>query len=730
VVVGHFNQCAIARYNPSAQSLLVNSTQPDDIQNRLLVARLPAMPQVLLKLIELCQTDEAGMSELAKLIENDAGMTNRVLQVANSAAYHRGGRKVNLMQALGVLGADMIKMLVISESVFQTFNGFAHTGSVDLRSFWKHSLTAAMVARDIAKAMAYPQVEEAYLAGLLHDVGRLALLAAAPDIYHFNFQTADNSNLCSIEQRTLHISHAEAGAWLIERWQMDSFLADSVLYHHEDSARLEGAHPLVRLVHLAHLLSDQAPESALAADTGSICGISDDTLQNIHQGAQAQVTKAAEYLGIDLSGAETLLQPVATTTPVQKVSPVQQRLNEEIRNRALTAEMGQLFARQKSDAQLLECVRQNARLLFGLDDGVVFLMNGTRGGLVGASVGEHQQRLADFSITLAGGGGMAEAVLQRSLVFLTKNRGLPSLAEAQLLRVFNADSLICLPLATSTRCLGLLVGGVEAWRVAELKRQDKFLLAFGAQAASALEMAAKERGEMDRRIARLRDEQLQNSRKVVHEANNPLAIIKNYLGVLDDKVARQEPVAGEIAILNEEIDRVGSIIKEFAGVKPPAPATAVEVNRVLNDIVRLFRESRFLPATVQIAAQVPDQACHMLGTVDTLKQILVNLIKNAVEAMPRGGRIEVINRGLTQREGVDYVELLVNDTGPGLPDDVLAKLFSPVRSSKAGDNRGLGLSIVHGLVKKLAGSIACKSSPLGTSFEILLPARLSLAPQP
>jgi HD-like signal output (HDOD) protein/signal transduction histidine kinase len=700
----------------------VNSTQPDDIRNRLLVARLPAMPQILLKLLELCQADEAGMAELAKLIENDAGMTNRVMQVANSAAYHRGGRKVSLMQALGMLGGDMIKMLVISESVFQTFNGFAHTGSVDLRGFWKHSLTAAVVARDIAKAMNYAQTEESYLAGLLHDVGRLALLAAAPDVYHFNFQTPDNDNLCSVEQRTLHISHAEAGAWLIERWQMDSFLADSVLYHHEETARLEGAHPLVRLVHLAHLLSDQPAGTPMPLATGAICGIADDALQVIFQGAEAQVVKAADFLGIDLSGAESLAHPVAVPTPLPPSNPVQQRLTDEIRNRALIAEMGQLFAKQKGDAQLLECVRQNARILFGLDDGVVFLMNSNRGGLVGVSVGENQQRLADFSIPLTGGGGMAEAVLQRSLVFLTKNHGLPSLAEAQLLRAFDADSLICLPIATSTRCLGLLVGGLEAWRVAELKRQNKFLLAFGAQAATALELAAKERGEMDRRIARLREEQLQNSRKVVHEANNPLSIIKNYLGVLDDKLARQQPVAGEIAILNEEIDRVGSIIKEFAGVKPPVPATVVEVNRVVSDIVRLFRESRFLPSTVQISARVPAQGCNMLGTVDTLKQILVNLIKNAVEAMPRGGRIEVINNGLTQRDGADYFELLVNDTGPGLPDEVLAKLFSPVRSSKAGENRGLGLSIVHGLVKKLNGLIACKSSPLGTSFEVLVPA--------
>ena len=703
----------------------MNEPQPEDIRNRLLVARLPAMPQILLKLLQMCQADEVGMTELAKLIANDAAMTTRVLQVANSAAYQRSGRKVGLMQALSVLGADQVKSLIVSGSVLQAFSGFPHTASLDLRGFWKHALTAAVVARGIAKLMAYAQIQEAYLAGLLHDVGRLALLAAAPEVYHINFQTPDNENLCAIEQRTLQISHAEAGAWLIERWQMDSFIADSVLYHHEDSARLETAHPLIRIVHLSHLLSDQPPDQPLVADIGAICALTDEQVQAIYQAAGAQVKLAAEQLGIDLAGVAKLAVSAAVASPMPAASPLQQRLTEEIRNRALIAELGQLFARQRDDAHLLESVRQNVRILFDLDDTVVFLMNGGGQALIGASFGGQRQRLAELAISLTGGGGLAESVLQRSLVFVSQERGPLSLVEEQLLRVFGTQCLICLPIASSTRSLGLLVGSVESWRVAELKRQEKFLLAFGAQVARALENSARERGEIDRRIARLRDEHLLDSRKVAHEVNNPLAIIKNYLGVLDDKLARDEPVAAELSILNGEVDRVGSIIKQFAGITPAPPDSVVEINQVINDIVRLFRGSRFLPASVQIIAQLPGQSCEITGVASVLKQIFANLIKNAVEAMPKGGRVEVINRGAVRRDRVDYFAMLVRDTGPGLPDAVMARLFSPVRSSKPGENRGLGLSIVHDLVQKLHGQINCNSSNLGTAFEILLPRRPS-----
>ena len=187
------------------------------------------MPQILLKLIEHCQTDDAGMAELAKLIAKDAAMVAKIIGVANSSAYHRSGQMFSLEQSLIALGTDMVKTLLISESVLQVLGNFSQPSGTDLRAFWKHSLTAAIAARMIASKTGYAHTEEAYLAGLLHDAGRLALLATAPGEYTVNFFAPDDDELCIAEQRTLQITHAEAGAWLIERWDLDSFLADSVL---------------------------------------------------------------------------------------------------------------------------------------------------------------------------------------------------------------------------------------------------------------------------------------------------------------------------------------------------------------------------------------------------------------------------------------------------------------------------------------------------------------------
>jgi signal transduction histidine kinase/HD-like signal output (HDOD) protein len=690
-----------------------------DIRNRLLIARLPAMPQILIKLIEHLQADDLGMPELAALISNDAGMTSKILAVANSSAYHRSTRAVALEPSLIALGTDMIKTIVISESVFQTFNNFPHSGSTDLRGFWKNSLSAAVIARELALRMEYGHPEEAYLAGLLHNVGRLALLATAPKEYAFNFTARDDEDLCAVEQRTLQITHAEAGAWLIERWHLDSFLADSVLYHHEPSERLQSAHPLIRIVRLAHLMSTHEPSDAAIADAARLCGLDLDVVEAIGTAAVRQVGKSAAQLGIDLAGADDIPTPPAYAPAM--LDPVRQRLSDEVRNLVLVSEVGQTFARQQGEDGLLESMTRSARILFDFDNTVILLENPTGHALVGMPTGE-QQRIAEFSIPLTRGGVVAEAALARKLAFVKRDAASLGLAEEQLFRMLGTESLVCLPLVSGGRCLGVMIGGLASWQVPNCQKRERFMQAFGTQAASALEAALSERGHARRQLAHVAEEYREASRRVVHEVNNPLSIIKNYLSVLDGKLAKREPVVGEMSILNEEIDRVGQLINGLADLQPTESGRATNVARVVDDVLRLFRATEFVPSGVQIAVSMHDDAAEIDGDADVLKQILVNLVKNAVEALGASGRIEIANRGHVNRDRALYVELVVSDNGPGLSADVLANLFSAVRSTKDGAHHGLGLSIVHGLVKKIGGMIACRSGRGGTTFEILLPA--------
>ena len=700
-----------------------------DIRSRLLVARLPAMPQILLKLLEHCQNDDAGMAELADLIAKDPGIASKILSVANSSAYHRSGLKVGLEQSLAAIGTDMVKTLVISESVFQIFNNFSQANNTDLRGFWKHSLAAAVIAREIATRMRYPHVEEAYLAGLLHDVGRLALLAAAPKEYATNFMAADDANLCAVEQRTLQLTHAEAGAWLIERWHLDSFLADSVLYHHESAARVGSAHPLIRIVILAHLLSSHEVDDPAVLDAGVLCGLDAEALADIGGKADELVRKAADYLGIDLAGADDIPAPPAAV-PAPAPDPTRERLSEEVRNLVLASNAGRTFARRQSEAELLETVTRSARILFGFDDAIMLQMNPTGHALIGCAVGPHRQRLSEFSVPLDADSPIALAARQSRVTPLRRNGKLLGVGEEQLLRMLGTNALVSLPLSHGGRCIGVLVGGIGPEQLPDLQRRERFLQAFAAQASAALVAAGSQRSDSDQQLASVAEEYREASRRVAHEVNNPLSIIKNYLSILDSKLLRQEPVLGEMSILNEEIDRVGQIVNGMADMQPTirtGGSGGSDINRIAGDVVRLFQDTEFVPAAVRIVTRLQDQPSEIAAGADIVKQILVNLLKNAVEAMPRGGEIEIANNGQLNRDGRLYLELSIRDTGTGIAPEIMANLFSPGRSTKDGANRGLGLSIVHGLVRQIEGVILCRSGKQGTTFEILLPVPAAVA---
>ncbi|MFC6522027.1 HDOD domain-containing protein [Undibacterium arcticum] len=596
----------------------------------------------------------------------------------------------------------------------------SQANTTDLRSFWSHSLAAAVIAREIATRMRYPHVEEAYLAGLLHDIGRLALLAAAPKEYATNFLAQDDAKLCAVEQRTLQVTHAEAGAWLIESWQLDSFLADSVRYHHESAARLGSTHPLIRIVLLAHLLSNHESDDPAVVDAGVLCGIDSQTLSDIGERAVEQIRKATDYLGIDLAGADAV-QPPVTAAPAAAPDATRERLSEEVRNLVLASNAGRSFARRQSEAELLETVTRSARILFGFDDAIMLRMNATGHSLIGCAVGPHRQRLTEFAILLSSDSPIAGAAAQMRVAYLQRTGKLFGVGEEQLLRLLGTDSLVALPLLTGGRCTGVLIGGIAQAQLADLKRRERFLRAFAAQASTALASADTERTDGDRRAASVAQKYQEASRRVAHEVNNPLSIIKNYLSILDSKLLRHEPVLGELSILNEEIDRVGQIVNGLTDLQPKTRVGATDVNRVASDVVRLFQDTEFVPASVRIITRLQDQPADIAAAPDTVKQILVNLVKNAIEALPRGGEIEIANNGHLNRDGRLYLELSIRDSGQGIPAEILANLFTPGRSTKDGDHRGLGLSIVHSLVRQIGGMIMCRSSKQGTTFEVLLP---------
>jgi signal transduction histidine kinase len=218
--------------------------------------------------------------------------------------------------------------------------------------------------------------------------------------------------------------------------------------------------------------------------------------------------------------------------------------------------------------------------------------------------------------------------------------------------------------------------------------------------------------------------------KIVHEINNPLSIIKNYLKVMTLGADDASSAKDELRIIDEEVNRVIGLIRSLTSPSEGIPTHLenVDVNATITDILGLFRESLPKDSAIRLNQDLDTQIPGITSDRDRLKQALINLLKNAIEAMPDGGTIQVISRmlkvpsrsdGITEKAG--HIRISVCDNGPGIDEAVKNDLFKVKVTSKTGHD-GLGLSIVHEAVTQLNGSLLCESTlGRGTCFHIELP---------
>jgi len=136
---------------------------------------LPTLPHILLQLIDICNQDEKGIRDLSKVINKDPSISERLLRLVNSAYYSLKQKITSIDQALLLLGMDAVKNIALSSSVYQVFNRPGRKSAFNLKMFWWHSLSCASIARRLAIRIQYPAPDEAFLAGLMHDIGKIVL---------------------------------------------------------------------------------------------------------------------------------------------------------------------------------------------------------------------------------------------------------------------------------------------------------------------------------------------------------------------------------------------------------------------------------------------------------------------------------------------------------------------------------------------------------------------------
>jgi len=194
---------------------------------------LPTLPAVAMQLLEKTSDPDVAISEIAELIQNDPGLASKVLKTVNSSFYGLTKPCPSIDRAIAMLGLRAVKSLVLGFSMVNLTQGSAD--SIDLETFWRHTILAAASARQIAIASGQGEPDEAFAAGLFQDMGVLAILAAAPGPYGELMATVGVSHhdLGALEIETLGFDHAEVGAKLAEGWQMPEMIVAAIAAHHD-----------------------------------------------------------------------------------------------------------------------------------------------------------------------------------------------------------------------------------------------------------------------------------------------------------------------------------------------------------------------------------------------------------------------------------------------------------------------------------------------------------------
>ncbi len=688
------------------------------------VSKLPSFPHVLVKLLEACQRPDATISTLSTIVDKDAALSAKVIAAANSPLYGLRNPVRSLERTLVVLGLDTIKTIAIASAVHQFFANLSADRGAFLKSFWRHSMRCATLARNLATLSGYPNRDEAYMAGLLHDVGKLVLAQRYADKYGAVQTLADeHHDLVAQEREHFGIAHHEVGFWLIRNWHLDSFLAEAVLHHHEPSPRLIESHPLVRIVHVANLWaeSDVLGNELGAQAAQTLFGLTFEmSAEQVRQAGQ-EVAKVAASLDIDVSEADSYEHRQAVQA---QDAAVLDRLAAEVRNIGLLDGVRRQLGRV-SGASTLDVVRESVRMLFDVPRPLLFLVSDDATQVRGQPFGSDDTLVAEVEFPVASEQSLVSQAVRERRSFASFDESAElSIVDRQIAHLAQQDGLLCIPVlsAGAGAVVGVLVLGVGDMQGRRFARQRGLLESFGAEVARALEANRMRERERRDSAEECRSQFEARARALVHEANNPLAIMQNYLHLLSEKLEQHHPAQADLTIIREEIERVGTMLRRMSESGADAQSEGeLDLNRVTEDLVRVFQRSLFEPAGIQATMDLDRDIPVLASSRSAFKQILVNLLKNAAEALQSGGTIAIATRDHVNFNGADFVEILVADSGPGIPEPILETLFQPVQSTKGAQHSGLGLAIVHSLVKELGGMISCRSDNTGTRFQVLLP---------
>lgn len=749
------------------------SAEPSQVEMILSrIEALPTLPSTAMRLLELTADDRAGAREVIRVIESDPSVASRLLSVASKASV--GAAADTVERAVVLLGFDAVRCLVLSMQVFDALSPGKSKAStrLDLVGLWKHSLAVGCAARLICDALRargsarpspregvridparLPRLEEAFLCGLLHDIGKLALNVAFPKSYDRAVATVAEAHrsISEVERDLFGLDHTLAGRRLATHWGLPEAVVESIWLHHLTPATTPTriGFPLhVQIVQLADRVARElrvgysgnvAIESA--AELARELGLSREECEGIRHRLPPLIEERAALLGLDSVTSGEIYREALTDA------------NAELAR--LNASLVEANGTLRQQAQLLEAILK----LHALDGREFTAEDVCRRASEALAMLVPGQPVATLAISRARGLAFVSSAggpsgWRLDLLPLNALGDLEPLAlmpagwlPGAILPAGLADRLRdplgseppwCLPIRRQKALLGLLAKPGESpadsatgEAIRQLSDAAGRLLA-GAEAAAQAQKLTEELADINARLIASQT-QLTQMRSLgmigemaagaAHELNNPLAVISGRAQMLNRPDA-PEDVQRAASLISEHAHRASEIVSELMEfAKPAAPEPSdFDACALLADLRTKLAENEEMDAS-SLQVRIPRDPVMIRADRAQVAILFDELIRNAIEAMRDVSEPRlVVNCDAASTD--DRVVIRIEDNGRGMPPEVLERAATPFFSSRpAGRGRGLGLSRAMRYAEINGGSIRLASEPgRGTTATVELPA--------
>ncbi len=287
---------------PVLESMKIDQKIRDMIRSK--DTQLPTLPIFIDKILEIAGKDDTSSKDLAQFIGNDQAISNKILRLANSAYYGMMKEIDSIARAITIIGFNEIISLTIGMSVISTFQKKHLEGILDLDNLWKHSIACGFASKIIAKQIKMNIVEQIFLNGLLHDMGKILFANYFPDEYRYTLLEAEKeqTHLHCKEKEILGVDHAMLSGMIMEKWHFPDNLVFPSRYHHSPEmcpSRYQRSAYVIKLADYLCLKAEIGKSGTpVIPETGDVkknLGLNDEDITSCEEELKKQKAKIDEF---------------------------------------------------------------------------------------------------------------------------------------------------------------------------------------------------------------------------------------------------------------------------------------------------------------------------------------------------------------------------------------------------------------------------------------------------